>query len=116
MVWGRVEEMKWECGKKDESGLTGGRPERISTSLSSDAASTSTTGSVLTLRVVAGFSLTGDGDDSRFLFPRCGDEAGVVPFAVWRENSASMPSLRFSTGSMNVGDSTPTLPTSCGTA
>ena len=73
-------------------------------------------GSVLTLRVVAGFSLTGDGDDSRFLFPRCGDEAGVVPFAVWRENSASMPSLRFSTGSMNVGDSTPTLPTSCGTA
>jgi hypothetical protein len=27
-----------------------------------------------------------------------------------------MPSLRFCTGSMNVGDSTPTFPTSVGTA
>jgi hypothetical protein len=29
----------------------------------------------------------------------------------WRMNIASMPSLRFCTGLMNVGDSVPTLPT-----
>jgi hypothetical protein len=33
----------------------------------------------------------------------------------WRMNIASMPSLRFCTGSINVGDSAPTFPTSFGT-
>ena len=33
----------------------------------------------------------------------------------WRMNIASMPSLRFCTGSMNVSKATPTFPTSLGT-
>jgi len=73
-------------------------------------------------------SSAGD-DDSRFLLPlpaaAVAAAGGVSRDALfccccaalaWRENIASMPSLRFLTGSMNVGDWTPTLPTSLGTA
>lgn len=66
-------------------------------------------------------------DDSRFLLPLAaaarGGSGGASRTAprccaalAWRENIASMPSLRFWTGSMNVGASAPTLPTSVGTA
>ena len=69
------------------------------------------------------FSSVGD-DDSRFLLllPAAVAVGGVLSRGLccaalaWRENIAWMPSLRFSTGSMNVGDWTPTLPTSLGTA
>lgn len=61
--------------------------------------------------VSSSFSSVGN-DDSRFLLPLPAEAAvsGVsrdvlccVAF-VWRENIASMPSLRFWTGSINVGD------------
>ena len=67
-----------------------------------------------------------DDDGSRFLLPLAaaacgGGDDGASRTALrccaalaWRENIASMPSLRFWTGSMNVGDSVPTLPTSVG--
>lgn len=58
-------------------------------------------------------SFSGD-TDSRFLFLSLRSCACAA--LVWRVNIASMPSLRFWTGSMNVGDSVPTLPTSLGTA
>jgi hypothetical protein len=59
----------------------------------------------------------GDGDDdgSCFLLPVPAAIADSLVL-VWRMNIASMPSLRFCTGSMNVDDSTPTFPTSAATA
>ena len=72
-------------------------------------------------------SSAGNGDDddddemgSCFLLPAVRATAAAVDAdslaLAWRMNIASMPSLRFCTGSMTVGDSTPTLPTSPGTA
>ena len=68
------------------------------------------------------FASVGD-DGSRFLLLLPAAAVGGVSRDAlccaawaWRENIASMPSLRFWTGSMNVGDWTPTLPTSLGTA
>ena len=69
---------------------------------------------------VSSFTSAGDGDDddddgSYFLLPVPAALADSLAL-VWRMNIASMPSLRFCTGSMNVDDSTPTFPTSAATA
>ena len=76
---------------------------------------TADTGADVPISVFFSSSSSFAGDtDSRFLFvsPRCCACAALV----WRVNIASIPSLRFWTGSMNVGDSVPTFPTSLGTA